>query len=184
MEFGNPVKLANGQYFLKIKTPNLQVNKVTLSSDLTSGEANIKLPEKILTAVSSLDAQILRQAITSKMEWFQKSLEDNVIEGAYQGSVSDGVLTAGLAKVKGAVVTQAYDTSKQIVPLADVKSGATVDVLVELAGLWFLKKNFGPVWRIVQVRVSAQAKPKFPTEYLFGDDAEEEQADDPADYMD
>ena len=57
------------------------------------------------------------------------------------------------------------------------------DVMLELSGLWFLKKSFGPIWRVIQVRVRGAPKaPDFPKEYLFTDDPADE--DDPADYVD
>jgi hypothetical protein len=64
--------------------------------------------------------------------------------------------------------------------------GAARDLLVELAGLWFLKKSFGAVWRVVQARVRAAPKARsFPTQYMFEDEVEDAPAeDDPADYID
>ena len=56
---------------------------------------------------------------------------------------------------------------------------------LELAGMWFLKKSFGPIWRVVQVRVRAAPKaPEIPKEYLFSDEPEEPEDEDPADYLD
>jgi hypothetical protein len=82
------------------------------------------------------------------------------------------------------VVTVAYDTQKNGVELGSIQKDATLDVLVELSGLWFLKKSFGPIWRVIQVRVRGAPKaPDFPKDYLFTDDPEEVE-DDPADYVD
>ena len=81
--------------------------------------------------------------------------------------------------------TVAFDTRKNSVDLQDIKEGTKVDALIELSGLWFLKKSFGPIWRILQVRVRAAPKaPEIPKEYLFADEVEEAEADDPADYLD
>jgi hypothetical protein len=58
-------------------------------------------------------------------------------------------------------------------------------VVLELSGLWFLKKSFGPIWRILQVRVRAPPKtPELPKDYLFSDEPADEVDDDPADYLD
>jgi hypothetical protein len=116
------------------------------------------------------------------VEWFGKELSDETIQTAFQESVTDGVLGASLATVKGQVVTVAFDTQRNSVELQDVKAGTTVDTLLELSGLWFLKKSFGPVWRVLQVRVRGVARPVVKTEYAFTDEPEEEE--DPADYLD
>jgi hypothetical protein len=57
--------------------------------------------------------------------------------------------------------------------------------MFELSGLWFLKKSFGPIWRVVQVRVRSGVQRAAPTrEYLFTDEVEAEVEDDPSDYLD
>jgi len=96
--------------------------------------------------------------------------------------VTDGLLGASLASVKGQVVTVAFDTQKNSVEIQDIKAGATVDALLELSGLWFLKKSFGPVWRVLQVRVRGVSRPVVKTDYAFTDEPEVE--DDPSDYLD
>jgi hypothetical protein len=51
--------------------------------------------------------------------------------------------------------------------------------------LWFLKKSFGPVWRVVQARIRGGDRPStFPTQYMFEDEAEAEAEEDPTDYVD
>lgn len=180
MEYAKPQKLPDGRYFLKISGGRHQVNGLTLQDSLASKSVNLGIPDDAL--FKTIDADILSQAKVSKTEWFGKDLSDDTILNAYQESVTDGVLGASLATVKGEVVTTAYDSQKNLVELQDVKTGSTVDVVLDLAGLWFLKKSFGPVWRILQVRVRGCAKPTISKEYLFTDDPVED--DDPADYLD
>jgi hypothetical protein len=93
------------------------------------------------------------------------------------------VLGASLVTVRGEIVTTVYDVSKNEVPRQDVKEGTTCDVVLELAGLWFLKKSFGPIWRAVQVRVRGAPKIQVAKGYLFMDEPAAEE-DDPADYLD
>ena len=182
MEYGKPQKLPDGRYFLKINGSRHQVNGVILQDLLTSKSVNFKIDDSKLFA--TIDNELLSQAKESRVEWLGKELSDETIANAFQESVTDGVLSASLATVKGEVVTMAFDTQKNSVDLQEVATGSKCDVLLELSGLWFLKKSFGPIWRVVQVRVrSGAAKRTFPKEYLFADDAEEED-EDPADYLD
>lgn len=180
MEYAKPQKLPDGRYFLKVTGARHQVNGLTLQDAFTSKAVNFTVPDT--TLFSQIDEEILTQAKASKVEWFGKELSDETITNAYQESVTDGVLGASLATLKGDIVTVAFDTQKNSIELQDVKTGSTVDVLLELSGLWFLKKSFGPIWRVIQVRVRGAAARVPPKEYLFTDDPEPEE--DPADYLD
>jgi len=181
MEYGKPQKLPDGRYFLKINGSRHQVNGLTLQDPLTSKTVNFKMDDSNL--FETIDGDLLAQAKTSRVEWFGKELSDDTIANAFQESVTDGILSASLATVKGEVVTSAFDTHKNSIDLQEVTAGSKCDVLFELSGLWFLKKSFGPIWRVVQVRVrGGSQKTSFPKEYLFTDDPEED--DDPADYLD
>jgi hypothetical protein len=182
MEYGAPQKLPDGRYFLRISGAHHQVNGLVLQDSLESKTVNFKVPEG-LELFKNIDDELLSQAKASKVAWFGKELSDETITNAFQESVTDGVLGASLATIKGEVVTTAFDTQKNPVELQDVKPESKVDVLLELSGLWFLKKSFGPIWRVIQVRVrsGAQRAPA-PKEYLFTDAAESD--DDPADYLD
>lgn len=181
MEYGKPQKLPDGRYFLKVSGARHQVNGLVLQDSLASKSVNLKIPEG-LDLFSKIDDALLTQAKASKVEWFGKELSDETIQGAFQESVTDGILGASLVTIKGEVVTTAYDTQKNSLELQAVAEGSKVDALVELAGLWFLKKSFGPIWRVIQVRVRGAAKPTPIKEYLFTDEPEPE--DDPADYLD
>jgi hypothetical protein len=181
MEYGKPQKLPDGRYFLRISGATQQVNGLVLQDTLEAKSVNFKVPEN-LDIFKTIDEQVLSKAKESKVEWFGKELSDETILNAYQESVTDGILGASLASVKGQVTTTVFDTQKNQLNVQDVKPETKCDVVVELAGLWFLKKSFGPVWRILQVRVRGVAKPPAPKEYMFTDEPEDEE--DPSDFLD
>ena len=181
MEYGKPQKLPDGRYFLKISGQRHQVNGIVAQDGLASKSINFKIEDQAV--FDTIDAELLAKAKESKVEWFGKELSDETITNAFQESVTDGVLGASLVSVKGQVATLAFDRQKNPLALEDVAAGSQCDALFELAGLWFLKKSFGPIWRVVQVRVRTGAQaPNFPKECLFTDEVEDE--DDPADYLD
>ena len=177
MLYGVPSKLPDGRYFLKVTQDRgdrcvHQVNNVKLATD--GNQVTITVPSDT-TLFSDIDEQIITQAKESKVLWFGKEIADETVVAAYQKSVNpEHELSASLVTIKGEVVTVFYDTQKKRVDL--VQSGS-VDVLLELSGLVFTKRAFEPVWKVVQGRVKAPQKPKFPREYLFKDDpaAEEEE---------
>ena len=180
MEYGKPQKLPDGRYFLKINGARHQVNGLVLQDSLTSKSVNLKMEDSNLFA--TIDSELLAQAKESRVEWFGKELSDETIANAFQESVTDGVLSASLATVKGEIVTVAFDTQKNPMELQNVSAGSKCDVLLELSGLWFLKKSFGPIWRVLQVRVRGVAAAPTPKEYMFTDEPVDDE--DPADFLD
>jgi len=191
MEYGTPVKIPDGRYFLKVSAKGdarvfHQVNNVQVDGTMTkeTRQVNLRIPSK--TLFENIDNELLSQAEVSKLEWFGKDVSAETIRSAYQASLSiDGELSAALASFKGQVVTTFFDDQKN--PIKEI-SGAC-DFLFELAGLWFLKRSFGPIWRVVQVRQRPAPKPKtkgYPVEFQFADEPEPEaeEDDDPTDYLD
>ena len=182
MEYGKPQKLPDGRYFLRIAGKTQQVNGIVLQDSLETKTVKFKVPESASDIFKTIDEEILTQAKASKVDWFGKELSDDTILNAFQESVTDGVLDASLATVKGQVTTTAFDTQKNRVELQAVKSETKCDVMLELAGLWFLKKSFGPIWRVLQVRVRGEPVAPTPKEYMFTDEPEDDE--DPADFLD
>jgi hypothetical protein len=186
MEYGTPVKLPDGRYFLKMANALHQVNGVKLVDSLTGSNISFRIPEAVQEIITKCDEEIISKAKESKMEWFGKELSDETIQTAFQDSLTEDILAVAPAKLKGEVVLTAFDMKKNQLELQEVKEETTCDVLFELAGLWFLKKSFGPIWRVVQVRVRGAPKsPIFSKQYLFSDSPEEDETEaDPADYID
>jgi len=174
MLFGKPAKLQDGRYFLKVTQDDgtrvvHQVNGVSFVS-IEGTQATIKTDSELF---SDIDELIIAQAKGSKVEWFGKEISDETVSSAYQKSVNpESELSATFATIKGEIVTMFYDTQKNT--LDGVDTGVPVDALFELSGLVFTKRAFEPVWKVIQVRVKAAPKVKFPREYLFKDDPEEE----------
>jgi hypothetical protein len=181
MEYGKPQKLPDGRYFLRIAGKTQQVNGLVLQDSLETKTVKFKIPEGT-DIFKTIDEELLTQAKASKVEWFGKELSDETIVNAFQESITDGVLDASLATVKGQITTTVFDTQKNNVELQAVKSETKCDVMLELAGLWFLKKSFGPIWRVLQVRVRGGAVAPTPKEYMFTDEPEDDE--DPADFLD
>jgi len=182
MDYGKPQKLPDGRYFLRISGKTQQVNGLVLQDSLTTKTVNFKVPEGT-DIFKGIDEELLAQAKASKVEWFGKELSDETIMNAFQESVTDGILGASLASVKGQVTTTAFDTQKNPLELQAVKPESKCDVMLELAGLWFLKKSFGPIWRVLQVRVRGGVVVQPPKEYMFTDEPEDDD-EDPADFLD
>lgn len=193
MEYSQPIKIPDGRYYLKVTKGGervfYQLNKVKLTDDTLFAAKNLSfdLNEMNQSIVAAVEQELVQQAMTSKMEWFGKEISDETISKAYQSALESTIFQAPLATVNGNVVTVAYDAQKTAVDMATIQKDASLDILVELSGLWFLKKSFGPIFRIAQIRVASPPvqKKTFPTEYLFDDAPQDEvEEDSPNDYLD
>lgn len=193
MEYSQPIKIPDGRYYLKVSKGGervfYQLNKVQLMDDdlFSSKDLSFQMNELSQSIIAAVDQELVGQAVTSKMDWFGKEISDETIFKAYQSALEGSVFQAPLARMNGNTVTVAYDSQKTAVDMATIQKGATLDILVELAGLWFLKKSFGPIFRVAQIRVSSPPvqKKTFPTEYLFDDAPQDEvEEDSPNDYLD
>ena len=63
-----------------------------------------------------------------------------------------------------------YDTEKNIVDVDSLTEGTICNVVVELNRIWFVKRNFGPEWFTVQVKVVKPPETDPYDGYLFQDE--------------
>jgi len=193
MEYSQPVKIPDGRYYIKVTKGGervfYQLNKLKLMDEslLATKNLTFALPEMACDILSAVEDELMSQAIASKMDWFGKDIANETISKAYQSALEGATFQAPLATVNGQNVALAYDSRKEAVQLDQIQKDAVIDVLVELSGLWFLKKSFGPIFRIAQIRVpnQAPARKTFPTQYLFDDAQDEvEETESANDYLD
>jgi hypothetical protein len=193
MEYSQPVKIPDGRYYIKVTKGGervfYQLNKMKLMDEslLATKNLTFALPEMACDILSAVEDELMSQAIASKMDWFGKDIANETISKAYQSALEGATFQAPLATVNGQNVALAYDSRKEAVQLDQIQKDAVIDVLVELSGLWFLKKSFGPIFRIAQIRVpnQAPARKTFPTQYLFDDAQDEvEETESANDYLD
>lgn len=155
MEFSAPTKLPDGRYYVKV------------ASDVRIVEKNVKIGEiqddMVVTLsdtsqIQSFDEKLVDAAFQNSAQWFQREIVKDVIAGYYQSALEDKILQiVPNTTPKGKVAVGIFSDSKD--PLERVDPGTVCTVLLQLDGLWFLKKSFGPVWKLVQVRVKRQAQP-------------------------
>lgn len=169
MEYGQPTKLQDGRYFLRITGADGQ----RVFKQINGAEVQEANCFKVPVTFSDIDEEIINQAEKSSEEWFNKKLDRDTIKNAFDSSVTAGILEAPFAKRNGSVVTKAFDKDKNEIPVESLTPGTQCDIIVELTGLWFIKKSFGPVWRVVQVRMKKESS--FPKNYLFSDEDSEDE---------
>ena len=179
MLYNTPKKIPDGRYYLKVSTDEgnrvmLQLNNTTLDTKFSSEEnVTLSLSEDGRSRIEAVNEANLEQAGKNSQEWFGKSVTEKTLQAAYTTNLTGNVMNAGKATVNKTVVTKCYNHKKETVDLDELDENVLCDVMVELSGLWFAKKTFGPIWRIAQIRLKAPPKKKYPDEYLFADEEHE-----------
>ena len=160
MEYGKPVKLQDGRYFVKIS--NKDGSRVL--KQLNNVEVQEQNCFKVSTDLNEYDDQIISQAEVCSEEWFGRKIDVDSLKKAFDSSVSAHILEAPPVPRK----TKVFDCERKEVTLDVLVPGSRCDIIVELSGIWFLKKSFGPVWRLVQGRLKKEST--FPQKYIFADE--------------
>lgn len=168
MEYGKPTKLQDGRYFVKITNKDgsrvlKQLNNVEVQDPANCFRVGNNCEE--------FDTQIISQAEVCSEEWFGRKIELEQLKKAFDSSVSANILEAPPVKR-----TKVFDCEKNEVSLETLVPGTRCDIIVELSGIWFLKKSFGPVWRLVQARLKKEST--FPQKYIFVDDEADDDEED------
>lgn len=180
-----PRQLSDGRFFVKAITDDtsgervfVQLNNTTMITELgEDSDVTISVDEKSLQRVKNVDNAAVVAAKEHSTDWFKKDLPEKTINAAYSPSLTvENTMNVSKLVLKGQNMTKVYDHERNEMD-AMVPSGVLCDALLEFAGLWFLKKSFGPVWRIVQVRLKPPPKEKKKNKmstltYMFQDDDE------------
>jgi hypothetical protein len=170
MKFTTPSKLPDGRYFVKTKNDEgqrvfVQLNKVKLLTPFAEGDDVTIQTDYDFTDHDNL---ILAAAKDNSTAWFGREVQQKTIDAAYQRSVMNQSMNVD--KFSGIRV---YDASKELLDPNSLEADTVCDCVIELVGVWFMKKTFGCHWRVVQVRKKKELKPNVYSTYLFTDDQEE-----------
>jgi hypothetical protein len=178
MEYSSPVKVPDGRYYMKVTGDNrIQFNKLRIES-FDIKPLVLHLNEAQLNKVKCVEDQVVSKANESSVSWFGREISSATISKAFQSSLSDDTFETCLATSGGRVITKFWDSEKNAKDQA--AEWSTVDVIVELTGVWFLQKSFGPIFKIIQVKESKKILRTRGT-YLFSDDTSD---DEQMDYLD
>jgi len=173
MIYGAPTKGSDGLYFVKVldddkKKKFIQLNRTKNLTLTSQSEVTINLDsEKNMQKVQDINELNIKTAVENSAEWFGKELPEDVVRAAYTASLVNDELTCDRIPQ-----TRVFNSNQEAVDISKLKSENTCTVILELAGIWFAKKAFGPVWNLVQVKVcdDPDVQDLYPEEYIIADD--------------
>jgi hypothetical protein len=186
----------NGESKITIQTPLLSapfgistftddktgVTKHSLDISFKGMNEDPKIAE-FLEKMSSIDQYMITEGCNNSKDWFGKSMKVDVVEALYRPLVKpskDESKYAPTMKLKipskdGRLLVEAYDHTKNEFDLNSFVPGSRVQAIIECSSIWFVNKQFGVSWRLVQVKVS---KPDKLAGFSFVDDDDDDDDDD------
>lgn len=125
--------------------------------------------EEFRDFLSALDLQNVQKAVNNNTNWFKKALPAEAVQELYNPSLkqpNDKYPPMFRARFPthpdtGAFMGDVYDKNRNLVHERVITNGCEVEAIVELVGLYFVAKEFGMSWKVVQLKV-------FPNERLKG----------------
>lgn len=189
MKYGQPKKLPDGRYYLKITTDEdkpyvIQLNSSTLATKFSdSDEVTISLTDQGIEKIKQVNSENLSAAKEHSTDWFGKVVSEKTLEAAHTTNVNGSTMNVGKVTVNKNVVTRCYSHTKEQMEAESLQEDTSCDIMLELSGLWFMKKTFGPIWRIAQVRMKAPKKKLYTDEFMFVDSEEDTPEENDEDYI-
>jgi hypothetical protein len=147
--YSSPEKLPDGRYFVRadpafyLQLPSVTVGELGKDEVILHGN---------LDKMLEVDQQLIKDAVENSVAWFSKQISQEVIHNYYQSAVEDSTVQVSSHK------PVFFGINKEVTKTPPA-SGSVCAVLLQLEGLWFLKRSFGPVWKLVQVRERRQVEP-------------------------
>lgn len=134
---------------------------------------------RFLTAMRSLDDFMVKLAVEHSQSWFGKKMSQEVVENLYRPLVKeskDPEKYAPTMKIKirntdEKFNVEAYDMERGAFNLHQLLPGSSVRCIIELAPVWFVNKQFGLSFNLLQIQVDLPSK--LPS-YSFNDEEDED----------
>jgi hypothetical protein len=126
--------------------------------------------------VKSVDNAIVQSAVNNSAVWFKRQLTEGVVSELYKKSMKPSEKYPPLMRMKLPTVDneftgEIYDSNKNELSMKSLQKGSRVQLIAEIAGIYFVAKEFGISWKIVQIKVMPQNRL---TGFAFIDDSNED----------
>lgn len=128
-----------------------------------------------MARMRALDEVLMSAAVTESKEWFGKKMSREIVAEFFRKLVKDpsNPKYAPVMKVKvplanGEPAALFFDEQRRPTTIDYLVKGCTVKLLMEIDRVWFVNKNFGVTWRLLQAAVIS--RPERLDSYSFLDD--------------
>lgn len=163
---------------LSVFTDDTNGSKYSLDFSFRDKENDTQI-SKYYDMLQEVDKFMIEQAVKNSKEWFGKQMSSEVVQELYRPLIKepkDPSKYASTVKYKirntsDKLNVEAFDEQKNPFDMDNFVSGCKAKALIELSSIWFVNKQFGCTFTVVQLLVS---KPEKLTGYSFQSDTDDE----------
>ena len=138
-----------------------------------------------LDRMRGLDDILLEAGVANSKEWFGKPMNKELVQEFCRKLIKEPsnpqyppTMKVKVQLVNGEPSALFFDENRNPVKLDYFTKGTTCKMIMELSSVWFVNKNFGITWRLVQAAVVS--RPRRLEGYSFQDDDVDDTGDDVA----
>jgi hypothetical protein len=172
-----------------IQTPNMSLPfGVTPYTEASTGEiqsysidlsfrghdTDPKIAE-FLSKMRHIDDIIVSEGVKQSKEYFGKQMARDLVVEFYRKLIKDPsnqqyapTMRCKVPVYNGEPTSLFFDENRQPTTIDSITKGCSVRMILEMSSLWFVNKNFGATWKVVQCLITD--KPKRMDTFAFVDD--------------
>tara|TARA_B100001094_G_scaffold220589_1_gene214641 strand:- start:193 stop:939 length:747 start_codon:yes stop_codon:yes gene_type:complete len=188
----------NGQKKINMQTPEMNcpfglstfhddksgTDKYSLDASFKGSDENEKI-KIFLDKLSDFDNLLIDTAVKNSKDWLGKKMGKEVVSELYRPMVKlakDPEKYSPTIKFKirsgkdEKLQVEAYDSSKNKMDITNLVAGSKVQSIIECASVWFVNKQFGVSWNLVQCKVGKSDKVAGYSFVAEDDDSDDENA--------
>ena len=170
----------NGQKKINMQTPEMNcpfglsifhddksnTDKYSLDASFKGMDENEKV-KMFHDKLSDFDNLLIETAVKNSKDWLGKKMSKEVVSELYRPMVKlakDPEKYSPTIKYKirsgkdEKLQVEAYDSTKNKMDIKNLVSGSKVQSIIECASVWFVNKQFGVSWNLVQCKVGKSDK--------------------------
>lgn len=111
--------------------------------------------------IQSIDDAVIQSAVHNSKSWFKKELTEDVIKELYKKTLKPSekyppLMRMKLPTVENEFTGEIYDSNQNMLGMNALQKGTRIQVIAEVTGIYFVAKEFGISWKIVQIKVMPQ----------------------------
>jgi len=139
------------------------ITKYSLDASFRGMEQDAKV-KSFHDAMKNLDNYLIDVAVKNSKDWFGKKMSREVVEELYRPLVKPSKEPEKYAPtIKFKIISNdsgmkvlAFDQNKEPFDMNNMTPGGQVACIIEVGSVWFVNKQFGVSWRLVQAKINQQ----------------------------
>jgi hypothetical protein len=153
-----------------------EVQSYSIDMSFRGHDTDPKIAE-FMGKMRALDDILITKGVDNSNAYFGKTMSRDLVVEFYRKLVKDPnnpqyapTMKCKVPIMNGEPTTLFFDETRAPTTIDAIGKGCTVRMILELSSLWFVNKNYGVTWKVVQCLVTS--RPKRMDTYAFIDDGD------------